>query len=149
MSEVCFKVDQAALNCVTQVLTVWAAGEQDLPQGGALYLVGSALTCNTPRDLDVRLILPDAVFEKRYGCTVSQWEEEGQTGQWTKARMAWSDECVTLTHRACRSTERLVDFQVYPETHQERRYEGLPRRLLTGRAPCLAPPFPYNARDGA
>lgn len=88
-----------------------------------VYLCGSALKKAKPRDIDLRVHLPDEEFGLRYGLAmnaeeaVKRWVEQGATGEWTNIRWRWSDDCVKRTKRAWKNTNLNVDFQVYPESY--------------------------------
>jgi hypothetical protein len=86
--------------------------------GVPVFLCGSALLdANAePRDWDIRITLPDAAFARRYG-PVEQWEAEGLTGQYTKIRWRWSDDCVKQSKHAASLTGLNVDVQVYPASY--------------------------------
>jgi hypothetical protein len=103
--------------------------------GVAVFLAGSALLDSNPdpRDWDVRLTLPDADFQRRYG-PVEDWISEGNTGRWTRTRWRWSDDCVRRSRQLSVALGVLVDFQVYPRTHVKRmHYTQKPRLRLDTR----------------
>lgn len=86
--------------------------------GLPVYLVGSALRPDnaSPRDIDIRIEMPDAEFERRFG-SVRRWLDEGCTGNWSPVRWRWSDECVKRSKQAWREIDALVDFQIYPKSY--------------------------------
>lgn len=100
---------------------------------GPVYLVGSALLDSNaqPRDWDVRITIPNAEFQRRYG-DPNRWVEEGHTGQWTKVRWRWSDDCVKQSQRLSGHLQVLVDVQVYPQSF-EGIFTGKPRLRLDRR----------------
>jgi hypothetical protein len=83
--------------------------------GVPVYLCGSALRDDNadPRDWDVRLRIPAARFRAMYG-DPAQWCREGDTGQWTRVRWRWSDDCVKVTKEGWKQTRLNIDFQAYP-----------------------------------
>lgn len=99
--------------------------------GVPLYLVGSALRDDNPdpRDWDIRMMLPDDDFAVRFG-PVAEWRHEGNTGDWTRTRFRWSDQCVKDTKDAVAWTHLNVDFQIYAESHAADLYAGKPRLRL-------------------
>ena len=108
--------------------------------GTPVYLVGSALTGSkpNPRDWDIRISMPDADFKIRFG-DPTQWEREGNTGQWTALRWKWSDECVKQTKDAWRYTGLNVDFQIYPASHVRRLYPKVFPKLRIDTRPRQQP----------
>lgn len=100
--------------------------------GGSAYLVGSALwKKKKPRDVDLRLLLPDDKFEELFG-PVRRWVIEGETGNWTELRWNWSRLCTKLTKEACEVLGANIDFQIYPESWARMEYGREPRILLAG-----------------
>lgn len=98
--------------------------------GSPVYLCGSALTKADPRDIDLRISLPDNAFEARYGGTVADWIEQGRTGQWGDVRWNWSEDCTRQTHLGWRETPMNVDLQVYPASWATQEYGERPRVVL-------------------
>jgi hypothetical protein len=96
--------------------------------GRPIWLVGSALRERGPRDWDVRVVLPDEVFEGRFG-SVREWIETGESGRWADVRWGWSREVVAMSEAWSEATGLNVDFQVDPEGWA-RRYDHLPRVVL-------------------
>ncbi len=84
--------------------------------GGCAYFVGSALTSETrPRDVDVRVVLPDAVFQERFGLTPERWQWEGSTCQWSDARQSWRDQQRGYGEKLADACgERTVDLGIIP-----------------------------------
>lgn len=103
--------------------------------GGRVYLVGSALldANEQPRDWDVRVIISDAEFQRRYG-DPQAWIGEGHSGKWTRIRWRWSDDCVKQSQVASAACQVLVDVQVYPDCF-EGIFTGKPRMRLDKRPP--------------
>jgi hypothetical protein len=82
--------------------------------GWVPYLVGSAATSKTWRDVDVRLILPDEEFEARFPGALATYIHDP----------AWTLTCAALSALAQQMTGLPVDFQIYPMTVANR-YEGV------------------------
>lgn len=108
--------------------------------GYPVYLCGSALRDNNyaPRDWDIRVILPDGAFARRYG-PVAAWRREGETGCWTDVRHRWSKECTRYSRNGARCTGLDIDFQVYPASYAREMCRALPRFRLDDRG-CPAWP---------
>lgn len=70
-------------------------------------LVGSALTTKTPRDIDVRLVLPMDVYQQ----VVGPARECGVPGT------RWSAFCVAFSALAAQMTGTVVDFQIQTPGH--------------------------------
>lgn len=96
--------------------------------GGHVYLVGSALFKSNSRDVDIRVILPDELFEQMFGNPI-EWMRQGETGDWSELRWKWSKVCTDETHKLQDETGLPIDFQIYPESFSKR-YDGLPKLLL-------------------
>lgn len=112
---------------VHQLMLLRFANEMAGFYQSSVYLCGSALTKADPRDIDLRISLPDGAFEARYGGTVADWIEQGRTGQWGDVRWNWSKDCTRQTHRGWRETPMNVDLQVYPASWGAQEYGERPR----------------------
>jgi len=109
-----------------------------------VYLVGSALLDFNakPRDWDIRVVLKDKDFARRYapaGPLVMRgksyeamwnWVEEMSTGLWTETRWNWSNDCVKRSKEVARRLSINVDFQTMPETYARAQYKIQPRYRL-------------------
>lgn len=98
--------------------------------GVPVYLVGSALEDDNadPRDWDIRLFLPPSHFVRRYG-SVTDWIIEGGTGEWTRIRRRWSDDCVKQSQRVSEAAKMNIDFQALPWRIRGE-FRGKPRMRL-------------------
>jgi hypothetical protein len=96
--------------------------------GVPIYLCGSALREDNPdpRDWDIRIALPDEDFAIRFG-PVAEWIEEGHTGNWTRTRYRWSDQCVKDTKDFFAWCHLNGDVQIYPASHVAALYGTEPR----------------------
>lgn len=102
------------------------------------YQVGSSLHSKRWRDVDVRLILPDAEFEARFGPSKSAA---------TNTKLA----AITLAFSALgeRMTGLPIDFQIQPESHANRAYGDRPRSALLQVRPAEeAPADGQGGSDG-
>jgi len=86
------------------------------------YLVGSILTKEDPRDIDLYGRMEDRWFEIHFG-PVADWEEQGKTGHWGRARHSWSRFCVVLTGWGIQMTGLNLDVQVKPASNFDRHIE--------------------------
>lgn len=96
--------------------------------GGHANLVGSALHSETrPRDVDVRIVLGDEVFAKRFGISPEDWQWQARTCHWTAARWAWhrqTEAYQVMLATAC--GERTVDLGIIPDMLWQAIYEKAP-----------------------
>lgn len=92
---------------------VWAAF------GSPPYLVGSALRGKKWRDVDVRLILEDAEYE-RLGLGDPRYTHRNE--KWVSLVLAYSALAQSMTGLP-------VDFQIQQQTHANKLYDG-PRSAL-------------------
>lgn len=85
--------------------------------GADVWLVGSALKDGNakPRDWDIRIVLSELAFTRRFG-DPKTWQEEGITGRWTDVRWRWSNECIKQGLWASGYTGLNVDFQIFPDS---------------------------------
>jgi hypothetical protein len=86
--------------------------------GLPVYLCGSILERSNYRDVDIRIEMPDDLFNVRFGL-VKLWIEEGATGNYTNLRWKWSEECVDKTQKGWNDTLMNIDFQIYPKSYCE------------------------------
>lgn len=128
----------ARLEAVQEKISIyarhWAAR-----YNGPVYLVGSTLHSPTPRDIDIRVVVPDNEFAARYGHTlkakespypdrpelvlghVVDWDAEGPTQRWI-------DDVAKLGAAVSGRLRHNVDLQVWPESHWRTPYPA-PIRL--------------------
>jgi hypothetical protein len=81
--------------------------------GYPVYLVGSSLFTENPRDIDIRINLPDNVFIARYG-PINQWMSDTWKPVWGIARQNWAKDMSKLSLEACLALKMNIDFQVEP-----------------------------------
>jgi hypothetical protein len=103
------------------------------------FLVGSATRTKQWRDVDVRLILDDDIFDTMFG------------GEMKPPRMnlRWALICDALSELARQQTGLPVDFQIQRQTEANEQYGGEARHVLglrlTGQ-PWSAPESPAGGR---
>lgn len=83
------------------------------------YLVGSAATSKTWRDVDVRLMLADNVFDLMFP----------NYQRWNQHDPAWGLICDALSELAKQMTGLPVDFQIQRTSDANARYHGVRNAL--------------------
>ncbi len=84
-----------------------------------IRLVGSALTKQHPRDLDLVGVVKDKSFYRIFGLPTLKFIKELNTGEWGPEMGEWSEYCV-LTSRVFENRLSIpipVDFKIFPETY--------------------------------
>lgn len=87
---------------------------------GNLRVVGSVLTKEDPRDLDLILVIPSALFVELY-MPVDQYDAESKSGAWSMDHYRWSDDSIyasRVMQRRMRMTFRaslVVDLKILPQ----------------------------------
>ena len=82
--------------------------------GYPVYLVGSSLHTEYPRDIDIRITLPDEIFIARYGL-INEWISDTWKPVWGVTRQNWARDMAKLSLDATTSIRLNIDFQVEPE----------------------------------
>lgn len=80
-----------------------------------VYLVGSVLYSDDPRDVDIRVVIPDDLFEARYG-SVLEWIDETWRTPWGECRQKWSRDIRKIGNDLARIYHLNIDFQIDPES---------------------------------
>jgi len=104
--------------------------------GYPVFLVGSALTKEDPRDYDIRLRLPDKIFSLRYQVEdgdIEQYIMRTKAGLWLDSHWRYARDAVKQWERGCKFTRLNLDFQIYPGTYWKE-FDGEPRLRLDKRA---------------
>ena len=98
--------------------------------GAPVHLVGSALNWRekAPNDIDIRIVLPDADWEARFGGNSLHFNAE--------CSPAYVAEVGKMTRQLVRDLQRNIDFQVQPENWLTRHNAHDKPRLLL--ADCVA-----------
>ena len=102
-----------AVEAIRLRLTGWA-NQLAARFAAPVYLVGSALTTTSPRDIDVRVVLDDDAFEARYGVSAAQWARE-MWGTWSAGSLRWGADMAKLNAQAVKAFAWNLDVQVHPE----------------------------------
>jgi hypothetical protein len=79
------------------------------------YLVGTAATSKTWRDVDVRLMLPDDEFEAMFPMHRKPDRHDGR----------WALMCAAISELAKARTGLPVDFQIQSMSWANKRYDGI------------------------
>lgn len=83
---------------------------------GDTYLVGTAQTGGEYRDVDVRTILDDAEFDRRFGINHNDESVDG--------RMFWALVCSSVGVWLADQTGLPVDYQIQRKTEANEKYQG-------------------------
>jgi len=81
---------------------------------GELYLCGSALHFDKPRDIDLRLIISKENFDNFF-LNSENWVKQGQSGEWKVERYIWARICVLITSILSWDLGLNIDFEIYPQ----------------------------------
>ena len=90
--------------------------------GAPVYLVGSAVTSDDPRDLDLVVILPDDLFVAAYGPSLDPADPPAIWRRWARDVARQGATLTAEFHTA-------VDFKTQPETFA-RALDAMPRHEL-------------------
>lgn len=95
-----------------------------------VYLCGSALKLQHPRDYDIRIVLTDEEFEHRYGDPCFY-----ESSAWLPKRfpqmLSYYEDMAKLTRQGVLACHLNLDFQVHPmKFAQKERYRDQPRKRL-------------------
>ena len=97
-----FKLDAACI-------PLWSAFRSH----GGVYLVGSVLRKPDWRDVDIRVILDDAEYDRLFPpTTVDRFDENAQ----------WKIICISVSHYLSSITDLPIDFQIQRQTQANARY---------------------------
>lgn len=97
--------------------------------GVPVYLVGSSLTDDNPRDVDLSIVLPDDEFTARYG-DVQRWDYETWGIAWGEECQRWAEDQVKLTRHLVKGYRMNVDLKIEPLFRAQAIYQGKPRVRL-------------------
>lgn len=89
----------------------------DLLKKHPLLVVGSVLSNDNPRDVDMVLVMTDCDFEKRF-MSVEEWVEQGKSGKWFRPRYKWSRACIKLSRiiEKRMGTRLGIDLKIIPKS---------------------------------
>ena len=94
---------------------------------GPVWLVGSAHTTPTPRDIDIRVIMADDEFAMLYHQLPTDFRQEGPSQRWI-------DDMAHFHRQAFLWSRLAIDIQVWPALMWEEKTDR-PRRLLASPSP--------------
>jgi hypothetical protein len=97
--------------------------------GAPVYLVGSTLTEENPRDTDISIVLSDEEFAARYG-DVQAWDREMYGIEWGAGRQRWAEDQIKLTRYLVTGYRLNVDLKIEPLFRAEAIYQGKRRVRL-------------------
>lgn len=91
-----------------------------------VYLVGSALFEEDPRDVDIVVILPDAAFAARYE---SCGDFQALGSQVSEGARRWAADVAKIGGQLALFHRMNVDFKIQPQSHADRFYDGWRLRI--------------------
>ena len=85
--------------------------------GGPVYLVGSAVTSDDPRDLDLVVVVPKALFYASYGAAsadegVELFRVAAACAEVPRPWQRWARDCARQSAELTMTLRRAVDFKV-------------------------------------
>lgn len=83
-------------------------------EAGGCYIVGSALERQDWRDVDVRLLMPDAVFAREFPGAGRHWEHNSR----------WLLLTIAISEYLSKRTGLPIDFQFQPQTRANELHKG-------------------------
>ena len=110
----CFALEEA-IRHVAEAFDAFGDGDEY----AGIYVVGSCLQRQDWRDVDVRLIMSDAMFARTFPDAGDHWEHDAR----------WLLLTVAISERLSRLTGLPIDFQFQPQTHANERHKG-PRNAI-------------------
>ena len=110
--------------------------------GHSVYLVGSQLYKEDPRDVDIVIIIPNSEFVLRYinqfetiGHTdeekCEQWTLRYQSGLYNESNWVWAKDVSNKCLQAMKNIQMNIDFKVYPEYYQNRYHVNSPKLKIS------------------
>lgn len=94
--------------------------------GGPVYLVGSALTCETPSDFDVRVIITQADADRLYGTDTTRTLE----AVWSMQSWRMAYDALKQSRRSTRAYAGMATIDVQIQVGEQDCYKDKPRRRL-------------------
>jgi len=116
--------DRKDIPCLqTNLLERWANLIRGF-YGHPVYLGGSQLVKDAPRDVDVFVIIPDDEFKLRYQCDdIKQWGLRYNNGLWDDSNWNWADDISHKSLQAMKFIRMQIDFKLYPQSYQDEFYK--------------------------
>lgn len=110
--------------------------------GHPVYLVGSQLYKDHPRDVDLACIIPNNEFVKRYinqvevvGTTdeekCEQWGLRYQSGLYNESNWAWAKDVSHKSLQGMDYTRMAIDLKVYPQQYQDDNFGDKPKLKIS------------------
>ncbi len=87
---------------------------------GDLYIVGSVRHKESPRDIDIILVLRNRDFRRYFGLTARRWCKEIQSGNWSAPLHYWSAICIIVSRELEKRMgldDHFLDFKIYPKRY--------------------------------
>lgn len=82
--------------------------------GGPVYLIGSALYNENPRDIDIRVVISVTDFNRIYG-NYEKFNEEYISGEFDTIAWKWVDDRLKRCRDLYQQTSENIDFSVIAE----------------------------------
>lgn len=112
--------------------------------GHPVFLVGSQLDSETPRDVDIVCEIPDDQFKSRYfsdwwnaELSVAQEVEKFflgvHTGVHTEEHWNWYEDMLKKSLLGMKTLHIPIDFKVYPKSYSENNFQDKPKLRLDTR----------------
>lgn len=129
--------DKSKIPCLQNDLLIRWANHVAGFYGHPVYLVGSQLYKDDPRDVDVACIIPDAEFVIRFinqakviGNTdfekCQQWGYRYRSGLYDESNWVWAKDVSHKSLQGMRATMMQIDLKVYPQCYQDENFQGKP-----------------------
>lgn len=134
--------DKKDIPCLKKDLVVrWANGIAGF-YGHPVYLVGSQLYKDKPRDVDVICIIPDREFVLRYinqfevvGHTdfekCQQWQMRYKSGLYNESNWVWAKDVLHKSLQGMYYTSLQIDLKVYPQSVQDKEFADKPKLKIS------------------
>lgn len=128
---------KAEIKCLKSNLVVREANKLAAFFGHPCYLVGSQLTSETPRDIDLVVIIPDNEFVLRYinqreviGHTdlgkCQQWGYRFKSGLFDESNWQWAADVSHKSLQSMKRTSMNIDLKVYALSYHLEYYSDKP-----------------------
>jgi hypothetical protein len=115
-----------------------------------VYLVGSQLHSEKPRDIDLVCVIPDEEFKARYGCDdVEKWVNDYKSGMYDDSIWDWCADVSNQALHGMRFCRMQIDFKVIPASYDKIDYTGKPKVRIDTRPDdvVIEPPSYLSGND--
>lgn len=122
--------EKVEIKCLENDLVIRYANNVSGFFGHPCYLVGSQLTKDNPRDVDLLIIIPDEEFVLRYinqhdaigendrqKCV--QWGLRHINGLYNESNWKWAKDISHKSLQGMRFARAYIDLKVYPQSYQD------------------------------